>query len=82
MNQKIYGVCLWNNNYLFLGCENYAMELIDINKGKSVKTFLTSLKAKGEKTIKKIIHPILGECLISQFQNEQINFWIDKKLCI
>jgi hypothetical protein len=82
MNQKIYGVCLWNNNYLFLGCENHAMELIDINKGKSVKKILTSVKAKGEKTIKKVIHPIFGECLISQSQNEQINFWIDKKLCI
>ncbi len=82
MNQKVYGICLWNNNYLFIGCENYAMELIDLNKGKSVKTLLTSMKAKGEKTIRKIIHPIFGECLISQSQNEQINFWIDKKLCI
>ena len=36
------------------------MELIDINKGKSIKPFLTSMKAKGEKTIKKIIHLILG----------------------
>lgn len=81
MNQTIYGVCLWNNNYLFLGCKNHTMELIDINKGKSVKTFLTPVKTEGEKTIKKIIHPIFGECLISQSQNEQINFWIDKKLC-
>ena len=80
MNQKIYGVCLWNNNYLFVGCENHAMELFDIIKEKSVKKLLTQMQAKGEKTIKKIIHPIFGECLISHSQNEQINFWIDKKL--
>ena len=80
MNQRIYGICLWNNNYLFIGCDNHALELIDINKGKSVKTLLTSTETKGEKTIKKLIHPIFGECLISQSESEQINFWIDKRL--
>ena len=81
INHNIYGICLWNKDYLFLGSENHTKELIDIIKGKSVKEFSISVKSKGEKTIKKIIHPIFGECLISQSQNEQINFWIDKKLC-
>ena len=73
MNQIIYGICLWNNNYLFLGCENHALELIDINTGKCIKTLLTPTGKKGEKTIKKLIHPIFGECLISQSKSEQIS---------
>ena len=58
----LYGICLWNNRYLFTGCGDNYIKLIDLNSGKIIKEF------KNHKfysvNIKKLIHPIYGECLI------------------
>jgi len=60
----LYGICLWNNRYLFTGCGDNYIKLIDLNSGKIIKEF------KNHKiysvTIKKLIHPIYGECLLSK----------------
>ena len=76
-NNLLFCICLWNNEYLFVGCEDNTIKLIDLNKG-IIKQF------KGHKdyvlTIKKIIHPKYGECLISQgLEKDGIKLWINKK---
>ena len=75
-NCLLKGISLWNNNYLFIGCENSEIILIELNKGIIIKT----LKGHNQfvLTIKRIIHPIYGKCLISQGIDDKINFWISK----
>ena len=73
----LYGICLWNDSYLFVGCSDKSIKLIDINNGYIVRY----LKGHNNSvlTIKKIIHPKYGECIVSQGYNEdQIKMWINK----
>ena len=62
--RDLIGICLYNNKYLFVGCENGDMKLIELNKGEIIK----NIKYNNNDiiTIKKIIHPQYGECLIIQ----------------
>ena len=75
-NKLLKGICLWNNNFLFVGCEDSEIKLIELSKGIIVK----ELKChKGYVlTIKAIIHPKYGKCLISQGTDDKINLWINK----
>ena len=58
-NTKIYGICLWNNKYLFIGCEDKTIKLIDLKNLKIIKNF-TGHNSE-VLSIKKIIHPKYGE---------------------
>ncbi len=76
-DNRLYGICLWNNNYIFIGCLDKTIKIMDLNKEKIVKTL------KGHKrfvlTMKKIFHPIYGECLLSQgHENDQIKIWTNQ----
>ena len=74
INTGLYGICLWNNDYLFVGCIDNTIELINIKKGLQIK----SLRGHYREviTVKKINHPQYGECLISQnFENSRIKLW-------
>ena len=74
----LYGICLWNNNYLFVGCIDKTIKIIELKRGIIIK----DLKGHNNRvlTIKKIIHPKNGECLISKgWKDEQIKFWINMK---
>lgn len=60
---------------MFIGSEDYSIKLIELKNGTIIKSLL------GHKdiafTIKKMIHPKYGECLVSQGQyNEDIKLWI------
>ena len=69
------GICLWNDNYLFVGCDDKSIKLIDINNGKIFKNLIEH--EKEILCIKKINHPKFGECLISQgYGEEKINLYI------
>ena len=70
INKGLYGVCLWNSDFLFVGCYDHSIKLIDLNKGKIIKSFDGHNKAVI--TIKKIICPEYGECLITQGLNDII----------
>ena len=74
INDWIYGICMWNKDYLFVGCCDKTIKLININNGETVKS-LTGHK-NSVVTIKKIIHPTYGECLISFGGN--IILWVKK----
>ena len=54
---------LWNNDNLFVGCQDKTIKLINIKNGKTTK--ILSGDREEVVTIKKIIHPKYGECLIS-----------------
>jgi len=74
---RLYGICLWNNEYLFVGCGDNYIKLVDLNSGNIIK------ELKSHKiyciTIKKLIHPFFGECLVSKgLFNDQIILWTIK----
>ena len=78
-NSWLYGICLWNNEYLFVGCdanESYSsIKLVNLKKSKVVKVLTTDSFI----TIKKIKHPKYGECLSSQgLWGAQIALFINK----
>ena len=68
---------LWNNNFLLIGCYAQTIKVLDLNDEKIVK----SLKVEcGPQNIKKFIHPIFGECLLSQSEDKgPISLFIIKK---
>ena len=70
----IYGICFWNKEYILVGSKKI-MKLINIKKEKKDK----NLKGHSNEivTIKKMIHPQYGECVISQDrENYSIKIWI------
>ena len=76
-DEHLYGICLWNDNYLFVGCSDKTIKLIELNDG-LIDQNLISHDNKVI-TVKKIIHPKYGECLVSQNKNNsKIKIWINK----
>ena len=78
INKKdVLGICLWNNDYLFVGCSDNSIKLIDLKTKKIIKGLF------GHNTppviISKIIHPNYGECLLSG-SFCKILFWESKNL--
>ena len=74
---RLNGICLWNENYLFSGCNDNTIILIDLNNDIVSK----KLKSHEDKvcSIKKICHPQYGECLVTQgYKKDQIRIWISK----
>ena len=68
------GINLWNNKYLFVGCIDKSIKLIEltqgiiINKYKEHKNWICTLKV--------IKHPQLGDCLVSHARvNDNIKIW-------
>ena len=73
-DHRVYGICLWNDNYLFIGCEDKKIKLIDLKIGRIINE-LTG-HSKDVLTIKTINHPKYGKCLISQgLEDDQIKLW-------
>ena len=70
----IYGICLWNNEYLFIGCED---KIIILNLEKIIIKKISGHNYKVV-TIKKIKHPKYGECLLSQgYGKDGIKLWLN-----
>ena len=75
-NYYLVSICLWNNDYLFVGCGDKTLKLIDLQKGKTIKKF--NGHNNSVVTIKKIIIPKFGECLITQgYEKNNIKLWIN-----
>ena len=74
---ELRGLCLWDNNYLFVGCTDNTIKLVEIKNGIIIKS-LTGYNNE-VCTIKKIVHPNFGECIITQgWENDQIKLWVTK----
>ena len=68
------GICLYNNNYLFVGCDDNTIKLLDLKNGIILKYLYGH--SKEVLNIKKIKHPKYGECIISQgYEDDQIKIW-------
>ena len=77
-DEWIYGICMWNIHFLFVGCKDGIIKLIELNKGKIVKDLIDHNNKV--LTIKKINLPKYGQCLISQnCSNSYLKLWGIKK---
>ena len=77
-NNELRGLCLWNSNYIFVGCTDNTIKLVEMENG----IVLKSLTGYNNEvcTIKKIKHPTFGECILTQgWENEQIRLWVNNK---
>ena len=61
---RLYSICLWNNNYLFVGCQDNTIKLIELNN----KLIVKSLYGHDNwvLTLKKVCDNKGKELLISQ----------------
>ena len=70
------GICIWSHEYLFTGCKDNTIKLIDIKKEKIIKSFTGHNNYVC--TIRKIVHPKYGGCIISQsWHNDDIKIWMN-----
>jgi WD40 repeat protein len=77
-NDDLYTIYLWSNTYLFVSCGEKVINIIDLEK----KIIVNKLKEHKNWviTMKKIYHPLYGECLISQDSgNGEIKLWANEK---
>ena len=77
-NTEYNGICLWNEQYLFAGCKNGDIKLIDLTNEKEIKSFLKH--SKSVLTLRKIIHPKYGECLLSFSLDKKIKLWFENNI--
>ena len=65
------GICLWNKDYLFIGNYNTEIIILDLSNEKLINNL--NYHRNSVITIKKLIHPKYGKCLLSQsLSNGQI----------
>ena len=70
----LYGICLWNEKYLFVGCENNIIKLINLEEGTIIKDLIGHNNMA--LCIKKIYLPNYGDCLLSQgYQDDKLILW-------
>ena len=74
----LYGICLWNKDYLLVGCTDKTVRLINLKTG-NVEQNLSGHKGKIV-TLKKLYLPKYGECLMTQIiKDDGIKLWANKK---
>ena len=72
--ESLISICIWDKDYIFFGCRDKTIKLIQINEKKVLK----NLNCPNNRiiSIKKFNHPSFGECLITQgYEKEQIKLW-------
>ena len=77
IGQVIYCMCLWNDNYLLATIHNNFIKVIDLNTNTIFNSIFYGLDTL--LSMKKIIHPIYGECLLTQgysrYYDNGIKLW-------
>ena len=76
-NSWLFGLCLWDNEHLLIGCGDKSIKVVELKNG----TINANLNGFNNKVlcIKKVIHPLYGECLITQgYEKEQIKLFCKK----
>ena len=75
-DEGIKTICLWDKNYLFIGCRDKKIKLIDLKNGLIIKNLISHNNEVI--TIKKINHSKYGKCLLSQgWKEDGIKIWIN-----
>jgi len=73
-NNWLLGICLWNEDYLFVGCGDKTIKLIDLKNNR----IINNISGNKNKIValKILFHPIYGKCLVSQgYEKEQIKLY-------
>ena len=72
---KLHGICLWNKKFLFVGCDDTTLKLLDLEKN----FLVNNIKTEGYIiNAKKMYHNEYKECLITQDWRNQIKIWTIK----
>ena len=78
-NDWLFGICLLDDDCLFVGCGDKTIKLVDLKSG-LITRHLSGNKNK-VLTLKTLDHPKYGKCLISQgYERDQIKLLINKNL--
>jgi len=65
----------WNNKYIIVTeLNNNLIKIIDLEKNEVIRDIRTN-HIDSVKSIKKIYHPIYGECLLSAGRDKTIKLW-------
>ena len=76
-DSALYGLCLLNEEYLYIGCEEKVIKILKLSDGTIMDNNLIGHK-RDVITIKKIMHPEFKECILSQgLHHDQIKLWIN-----
>ena len=79
-DKALYDICLWNDNFLFVSVDDISIKIIDLINKKIIKILGKKEVTDSVASIKKIIHPLYGECLIIQaIDNGGLKLWINKQ---
>ncbi len=71
---RVFCVCLWNNDHIFVSCNDKSIKLVNLKNGQTEKILIghNSMVL----TIKKLFIPKYGECLFSKGDNsDKIILW-------
>ena len=72
---KINDMIKWSNNYIIIiNSSNNCLDIIDVKQNKIINC-IKEIKNIHISNIKKIIHPIYGESLLSSSDNSTISLW-------
>ena len=80
---KLFDICMWNGDFLCVGCETGRIKIIDLANKKCCKELKKDLIGLNSSvtTIQKVIFSNNSEFLVSKCGN-QITLWEDKKLLL
>lgn len=75
-NLRLYGLLLWKENYLIVNDDTHkAINIIDLTDYKVVSSFNNKHK-ESVRCIKRISHPVFGECMLTGGDDNNIKLWI------
>ena len=76
-NEGLTGICLWDDEFLFVGGDDTMIKLVNYVKGKVIKKL--AAHKRSSLTLQKFNHPKFGECLVSEgWSDDQIKLWVNK----
>ena len=74
--KSLYGLCIWNDDYIFAGCKDNSVKLIEIKDNGKYSNLFEHEDCVC--SVKKFYHEKFGECLISQeFSKGCIKLWVN-----
>ena len=73
---KLYGICLWNKDFIYVTCDDKTLKLVDLNRNIVVNNLT---KNNDLINVKKVLHYEYGYCLITlEWRKNKIQLWINK----
>ena len=73
INTRSFGICLWDENYLVIACNDKGIRILDLNTGEIIRILKAHILPV--LYVKKVILPYYGECLISKDAGGIVKLW-------